>query len=149
MWHYIQIVSRNLRRKRRHLWVEILVPEVARNPPLYSGNGKLTMNIVKMLVDETIMNKLEKISWKHSVENEGFYWHTMLQKLSKCEVKAAWYGYFSNLLPLRFYVKSNFDVIKHSKNAIFANFRGAELLFLVNLSNFATPNLLNFKVLSL
>ena len=65
MWHYIQIVSRNLRRKRRHLWVEILVPEVARNPPLYSGNGKLTMNIVKMLVDETKMNKLEKISWEY------------------------------------------------------------------------------------
>ena len=33
---------------------------------------------------------------------------TMLQKPSKCEVKAKQYGYFSNLLPLRFYVKSNF-----------------------------------------
>ena len=40
---------------------------------------------------------------------------TMLQKLSKCEVKAALLGYFSILLPLRFYVKSNFDVINGQK----------------------------------
>ena len=44
--------------------------------------------------------------------------NTMLHKLSKCEVKSARYRYFSNLLPLRFYVKSNFDVIKRSKNGV-------------------------------
>ena len=52
---------------------------------------------------------------------------TMLQKLSKYEVKAAWYGDFSNLLPFRYCVKSNFDVINRSKNTIFANFTGPEL----------------------
>ena len=39
----------------------------------------------------------------------------MLQKLSKYEVKATRYGHFSNLLPLRFYVKSNSDEMKCSK----------------------------------
>ena len=51
---------------------------------------------------------------------------TMLQKLSKCEVKAARNGHFSNLPPLRFYVKSNFGKLKQSKNVIFANFRHFE-----------------------
>ena len=53
----------------------------------------------------------------------------MLQKLSKCEVNAASYGYFSNLMPLRLYMKSNFDVIKLSKNVIVANFKAPELKF--------------------
>ena len=47
----------------------------------------------------------------------------MLQKLSKCEVKAARYGHFSNLLPLRIYMKSNFGELKRSKNVIFGTFR--------------------------
>ena len=58
----------------------------------------------------------------------------MLQKLSKCEVKAAGYGNFSNLLQLRFYVKSNFGELKWSKNVIFANFGDSELWNLVNCS---------------
>ena len=41
----------------------------------------------------------------------------MLQKFSKCEVKAAWCGNFTILLPLKFYVKSNFGKIRISKNA--------------------------------
>ena len=53
--------------------------------------------------------------------------YTMLQKLSKFEVKAARHGQISNLLPLRFYVKSNFGELKRSKNVIFANFRDSEL----------------------
>ena len=53
--------------------------------------------------------------------------YTMLQKLSKCEAMAARYGHFSNLLPLRFYVKSNFGEFKQSKNVIFGNFRDSEL----------------------
>ena len=40
----------------------------------------------------------------------------MLQKFSKCEVKAAWYGNLTILLPLKIYVKSNFGKII-SKNA--------------------------------
>ena len=39
---------------------------------------------------------------------------TMLQKFSKCEVKAAWCGIFPILLPLRFCVKSNFGELKRS-----------------------------------
>ena len=41
----------------------------------------------------------------------------MLQKLSKCEVKAVLCGN----LPLRFYVKLNFCEFKWSKNVIFEN----------------------------
>ena len=58
---------------------------------------------------------------------------TMLQKLSKWEVKA-WLNW--NLIisaPLQFYVKSNFGDFKRSKNVIYSNFRDAELWILVNL----------------
>ena len=67
---------------------------------------------------------------------------TMLQKLSKCEVKVAQYGHFSNLLPLRCYVKSNFGELTRSKNVIFANFRDSELWNLVNLELKNCSNLL-------
>ena len=66
---------------------------------------------------------------------------TMLQILSKCEVKA-WLGCILIILQsLRFYVKSNFGNFKPSKNVIFGNFRGSQFWFLVNLSNFQVPNL--------
>ena len=70
---------------------------------------------------------------------------TMLQKLSKCEVKAwlCWNLIF--LLPLRFYVKSNFGGFKRSKNVIFAILEVLNFDFLVNLSNFQVPNLPKFK----
>ena len=74
---------------------------------------------------------------------------TMLQTLSKCEVKA-WLCWNLIILPsLRFYMKSNFGEFKLSNNAIFGNFRASEFWFLVNLSNFQVPNLPKFKVLSL
>ena len=71
---------------------------------------------------------------------------TMLQKLSKCEVKAWLCWNLIILLPPWFYVKSNFGEFKQSKNVIFGNFRGSEFSFLVNLSTFQVPNLLKFKV---
>ena len=46
---------------------------------------------------------------------------TMLQKLSKCEVKA-----LIILPPFRFYVKSNLGKFKRSKNVIVGNFGGSE-----------------------
>ena len=51
---------------------------------------------------------------------------TLLQKLSKSEVKAARCGNFTICLPLRFYVKSNSGEFKQSKNVIFGTFRGSE-----------------------
>ena len=54
---------------------------------------------------------------------------TMLQKLSKCKVKASLYWNLIILLPLRFYMKSNFGEFKWCKNVIFANFRGSEFWF--------------------
>ena len=46
----------------------------------------------------------------------------MLQKLSKCEVKtAAWCGKYTIRWQFRFYVKSNFDELKPSKNVNFGN----------------------------
>ena len=54
---------------------------------------------------------------------------TMLQKLSNCEVKAWLCWNLINLLPLRFYVKSNFGEFKRSNNVIFGNFRNSEFWF--------------------
>ena len=74
---------------------------------------------------------------------------TMLQKLSKCEVKACLYWNWTTLPPLQFCVKSNFEKFKRTKNIIFGNFIGSEFWLLVNLSNFQVQNLPKFKVLSL
>ena len=76
--------------------------------------------------------------WGHA---KDVYVGTMLQKLSKCEVKAARNGHFSNLLPLRFYVKSNFGKFKLSKNVIFGKFRDSELWILANLGLESCSNL--------
>ena len=74
---------------------------------------------------------------------------TMLQKLSKCEVKA-WL--FWNLIifpPLRFYMISNFGEFKWSKNVIYGNFRDAELWILVNLGLESCSNLQKIKIQNL
>ena len=52
----------------------------------------------------------------------------MLQRLLKYEVKA-WLYQKIILLPLWFYVKSNFGEFKRPKNVIFDNFRGLNLDF--------------------
>ena len=56
---------------------------------------------------------------------------TMLQKLSKCEVKAwlCWNLIILLWLPLRFYVKTKFGKFKRFKNVIFGNFRDWTLNF--------------------
>ena len=59
--------------------------------------------------------------------------NTMLQKLSKCEVKAWLCLNLIILPPLRIYLKSNFGKFKQSKNVIFGNFRDSELLILVKM----------------
>ena len=88
------------------------------------NSGFVRTIVMRMWKGYTKLNDV----WTGNLEQTNIS-HTMLQKLSKCEVKNSWCGYFSNLLLLRFYVKSNFDVIKRSKNAIFANFRSPELWF--------------------
>ena len=66
----------------------------------------------------------------------------MLQKFSKCEIKA-WLCRNSIILPpLRFYMKSNFAEIKQSKNVIFGQFGDSELWNLVNLELAKCWNLL-------
>ena len=55
------------------------------------------------------------------------YQTTILQKLSKCEVKTWLCWNCIMLLPLRFYAKSNFGELKQSKNVIFGNFGGSEI----------------------
>ena len=54
---------------------------------------------------------------------------TMLQKLSKCEVKAWLCQNLMIFLPIRFNVKSNFGEFKRSKNVIFCYFRDWTLIF--------------------
>ena len=65
----------------------------------------------------------------------------MLQKLSKCEVKAWLCWHLIILPPLWFYVKSNFGEFKWSKNVIFGNFRDSELWIF---GKFGTWKLLKF-----
>ena len=48
----------------------------------------------------------------------------MHQKFSKCEVKAAQFWNFTILLPLKFYVKSNFGELKWSKMLFLAILEG-------------------------
>ena len=65
-------------------------------------------------IEKQIQNLMEA-SLKVSFFQNSNYVCTMLQKLSKCEVKAARCGNFTICLPLRFYVKSNFGEFKQSK----------------------------------
>ena len=87
----------------------------------------------------------EKNKIPHSISRNFSPLSTMLQKLSKCEVKD-WLCWSAIILPpLRFYVKSNFGEFKRSKNVIFGNFRGSEFWFLVNLGLESCSNLLKSK----
>ena len=70
---------------------------------------------------------------------------TMLKKLSNCEVKAWLCCNLIILLPLSFYVKSNFGKFKQSKNVIFGNFRDSELWLYVNLGFESSSHLLKLK----
>ena len=64
---------------------------------------------------------------KIKLEKKPVFHSTMLQKLSKCEVKA-WLCWSLIILPsLRFYVKSNFGKFKLSKIVIFGSFRDSKL----------------------
>ena len=75
--------------------------------------------------------KTTKLLTKSSHLVTSFYemFHTMLQKLSKCEVEAWLCWSFTILPPHRFYVKSNLGDFKRSKNGIFGNFRGSQFWF--------------------
>ena len=74
---------------------------------------------------------------------------TMLQKLSKCEVKAWLCWNLIILLLLRFYMKSHFGKFKRTKNVIFGKFRDSELWNLVNLRLESCSNLLKIKIQNL
>ena len=71
--------------------------------------------------------------------------NTMLQKVSKCEVKAWPCWKLIILLSLQFYVKSNFGEFKRPKNVIFDNFRYSELWIMVNFVLESCSNLLKSK----
>ena len=69
----------------------------------------------------------------------------MLQKLSISEVKAWLCWNLIILLPLQFYVKSNFGEFKHSKNVNFVNSKDSELWILVNIGHESCSNFLKSK----
>ena len=71
---------------------------------------------------------------------------TVLQKLSKCEVKALLCWNLMILPPLRFCMKSQISIFKWSKNVISGNFRDAELWILVNLGLESWSDLLKIKI---
>ena len=76
---------------------------------------------------------------------EYMHYFTMLQKFSKCEVKAWLCWNLIILPPLIFYEKSNFGELKRSINVIFGNFRDSRLWTLVNLGLKSCSNLLKSK----
>ena len=80
-------------------------------------------NIRYQAVEGLVQNSRHQMGSKAHLLRSVSVKYNMLQKLSKCEVKAARNGHFSNLSPLGFYVKSNFGELKRSKNVIFGNFR--------------------------
>ena len=71
--------------------------------------------------------------------------HTTLQKLSKCEVKAWLCWNLIILLPLRFYVKSNFGEFKRSKLSFLPILETLNFDFLVNLALGSCSNSLKSK----
>ena len=74
------------------------------------------------------------------------YTYTMLQKISKCEVKA-WLCWSLIILPaLRFYVKSNLGEFKRCKNVILANLKTLNFEFLVHLGLESCSNVLKSKL---
>ena len=89
------------------------------------------------------------VSYTCSLINIILYCALCSRSFQNVKLKLYFCWYLIILLPLRFYVKSNFGEFKRSKNVIFGNFRGSEFWFLVNLSNFQVPNLPKFKVQSL
>ena len=70
---------------------------------------------------------------------------TMLQKLSKCEVKDWLCWNLILLSQLQFYVKSNFGKFKRPINVIFGHFKDSELWNLVNFGLESCSNLLKSK----
>ena len=83
---------------------------------------------VKMMhaLKRTMLSKGKKLAWITLFPDSLL---TMLQKPSKCEVKAWLYWNLIILQPLRFYVKSNFGEFKQFQNVIFGNFRDWTLNF--------------------
>ena len=79
------------------------------------------------------------------VPDRGVNGGTMLQKLSKYEVKAWLCWNLIILLRLRFYVKSNFGEFKWSKNVFLAILETLNLEILVNLGLESCSNLLKSK----
>ena len=72
---------------------------------------------------------LNYIFWEKAPYTVMSWYYTLLQKLSKCEVKAWLCRNSINLPPLWFSVKSNFGEFKRSKNVIFGNLKGSEFWY--------------------
>ena len=99
---------------------------------------------VKMMhaLKRTMLSKGKKLAWITLFPDSLL---TMLQKPSKCEVKAWLYWNLIILQPLRFYVKSNFGEFKQFKNVIFGNFKDSELWIF---GKFGTWTLLKFTYIN-
>ena len=104
---------------------------------------------VKSCLAESVRGIEVQTEIKKKLWNQNFYTvfsFTMLQKLSKCEVRA-WLCRNLIILPsLRFHVKSNFGEFKRSKNVIFGNFEHWSLNFLVNLGLENCSHFLKIKI---
>ena len=112
----------------------------------FTGIFLFVQYILPLIIIPFVHSKI--VIFLRYVSNWNFscYICTMLQKLSNCEVKAWLCWNLIILLPLRFYVKSNFGEFKQSKNVVFGNIRGSEFWFVVNLSNFQVQNLPKFII---
>ena len=73
--------------------------------------------------------KPNQLIWRHDCLQSFMLQCTMLQKISKCEVMVWLCWNFIILLPLWFYLKSNFGDFIWPKIVIFDNFKGSEFWF--------------------
>lgn len=89
------------------------------------GRGLRWMHVVHLLLLWLLYHSILHLTLKMKKDRNSIkraFWVTMLQKFSKCEVKAWLCRNWIILPPLRFYVKSSFGRFKQSKHVIFWQF---------------------------
>ena len=89
-----------------------------------SGKIQVVGKVPQWVSTKIHRKKKKKISWRLLGIEPGSLACTMLQKLTRCEVKARLCWNLIMLPPLRFYVKSTLGEFERLKNVIFGTFRG-------------------------
>ena len=133
-WNQPNFISRKIRVAGKMLYFHTMENPQSKTPI------RLPRSVPKVQIDGNTdsFTLLSNYQWVTIRCKEEEVQGTMLQKLSKCEVKAWLCRSLIILLPLQFHVKSNLGEFKQFKKVIFGNFRGSEFWFLVIFFNFET-----------